>query len=159
MPCKPGLAPERAVRRGPDPVCSSSCSTHPLLTIPPPHPSPPLPLAQDDTGDLISAAAAAAVQQQQEAAGGQQQQQQQQQQGFGPDMGPAFQQGSTAAAAAAAAWQLEGDADSQETEGGLPEGVVLVGAGMRMTGQCTKRFIVFTNAILFIFFTFESDFF
>lgn len=72
-------------------------------------------LLQDDTGALISAAAAAASQQQQEAAAGQQQQQAPNI----PQMGPAFQ-----GATAAAAWQEE--EGSEETEGGLPEGVVLV---------------------------------
>lgn len=73
-----------------------------------------LPL-QEDTGALISAAAAAAAQQQQEQAAGQQPQQQQQPEL--PHMGAAFQR-------TAAAWQE--DQDSEETEGGLPEGVVLV---------------------------------
>jgi hypothetical protein len=71
---------------------------------------------QEDTRELISAAAAAAAQQQQEQAAGQQPQQQQQQPEL-PHMGPAFQR-------TAAAWQE--DQDSEETEGGLPEGVVLV---------------------------------
>lgn len=70
---------------------------------------------QEDTGALISAAAAAAAQQQQEQAAGQQPQQQQQPEL--PHMGATFQR-------TAAAWQE--DQDSEETEGGLPEGVVLV---------------------------------
>lgn len=78
-----------------------------------------LPALQDDTSALIEAAAAAAAQQQQEMAANQQQPQQQQgqQQQEGPEMGPAFQR-------SAAAWQT--DEGSEETEGGLPEGVVLV---------------------------------
>jgi hypothetical protein len=78
-----------------------------------------LPVLQDDTSALLQAAAAAAEQQQQEIAAGQQQQQSQHQQSqqVGPDMGPAFQR-------SAAAWQ--NDEGSEETEGGLPEGVVLV---------------------------------
>lgn len=74
---------------------------------------------QDDTGALLEAAAAAAAQQQQEMAAGQQppQQQTQDQQQEGPEVGPAFQR-------SAAAWQS--DEGGEETEGGLPEGVVLV---------------------------------
>jgi hypothetical protein len=44
-----------------------------------------------------------------------------------PQMGPAFQ------GAAAAAWQEE--EGSEETEGGLPEGVVLVRQGSVSTGK------------------------
>lgn len=72
-------------------------------------------LVQEDTNALISAAAAAAAQQQQELAADQQQSQQPQPQV--PEMGPTAVQ-------SAAAWQ--DDDSSEETESGLPEGIVLV---------------------------------
>jgi len=75
-------------------------------------------LLQEDTDALISAATAAAAQQQQELAADQQQPQQPQQpQPQIPEMGPT-------AVPSAAAWQ--DDDSSEETEAGLPEGVVLV---------------------------------